>query len=88
LRIEPGSFDVVYSVGLVEHFDEPAGVIEQHVRFARPRGITVVSIPGYGVQRYFDPDNLAYVPLNQRAKIGFNMHDRGDTRVGRVEWTS
>jgi 2-polyprenyl-3-methyl-5-hydroxy-6-metoxy-1,4-benzoquinol methylase len=60
----PGGFDLVYSVGLVEHFDEPARVIESHVRLTKPGGSTLVLVPNYGgiygrLQRYFDPDNLA-----------------------------
>jgi SAM-dependent methyltransferase len=58
------SFDLVYSVGLVEHFDQPGPVIESHVRLTRPGGRTLVIVPNYGglygrLQRYFYPENLA-----------------------------
>ncbi|HSF02353.1 MAG TPA: class I SAM-dependent methyltransferase [Solirubrobacterales bacterium] len=60
----PDAFDLVYSVGLVEHFDDPAPVIESHVRLTRPGGRTLVLVPNYGgvygrLQRYFHPENLA-----------------------------
>jgi 2-polyprenyl-3-methyl-5-hydroxy-6-metoxy-1,4-benzoquinol methylase len=60
----PSGFDLVYSVGLVEHFDQPAPVIESHVRLTRPGGRTLVIVPNYGglygrLQRYFHPENLA-----------------------------
>lgn len=60
----PGSFDAVCSVGLVEHFDDPAPFIRQHALLARPGGRIVVAVPNYGgllgrVQARLDPGNLA-----------------------------
>ncbi len=60
----PDSFDVVYSAGLIEHFDDPSEVVRQHVRLARPGGLALVTVPHYGgfygrYQRQLDPQNLA-----------------------------
>jgi len=57
-------FDVVFSVGLIEHFDDPRDIVKRHVAFARPGGVALMVVPNYGglygrLQRYFDPENLA-----------------------------
>ena len=58
------TFDFVYSLGLVEHFDNAAVVVEQHFRFLRPGGRALIAIPNYGgvygsLQARLDSDNLA-----------------------------
>lgn len=63
------SFDFVYSVGLIEHFDDPRDIVRLHVELARPGGTVLIAIPNYGgvygrLQRYFDPANLAIHNLN------------------------
>ena len=57
------SFDVVYSLGVVEHFQDPKPAIERHVAMAKPGGLVLITVPNYGgiygrIQRYFDPENL------------------------------
>lgn len=56
-------FDVVYSAGLIEHFDDPRPIVCAHVELTRPGGWTVITIPHYGgiygrLQHHFQPDNL------------------------------
>ena len=58
------SFDVVYSFGLVEHFEDPEPIVRAHVALSKPGGKVVIGVPHYGgiygrLQRWFDPDNLA-----------------------------
>jgi SAM-dependent methyltransferase len=44
--------DVVYSLGLIEHFDDPAAVVEAHLRFLKPGGLLVIGAPNlFGVSR-------------------------------------
>jgi SAM-dependent methyltransferase len=38
-------FDVVYSRGFIEHFDDPASVVERHARFLKPGGLLIILIP-------------------------------------------
>jgi 2-polyprenyl-3-methyl-5-hydroxy-6-metoxy-1,4-benzoquinol methylase len=57
------SFDVVFSVGVIEHFDDPREIVRQHVALTRPGGQTIIVIPNYGelygwMQARFDPANL------------------------------
>ena len=47
-------FDLVYSLGLVEHFDDPIPMIRKHVELAKPGGLVVVGLPNFlGVNRPF-----------------------------------
>ena len=60
---EPGSFDMVFSFGLIEHFDDPREIVRRHVMLAKPGGTVVITVPNYGgiygrIQRYFDAENL------------------------------
>jgi SAM-dependent methyltransferase len=46
-----GRFDVVYSSGLVEHFDDTRAVIAEHLKLIRPGGRLVIIVPNLqGVQ--------------------------------------
>jgi SAM-dependent methyltransferase len=39
------AFDVVYSSGLIEHFDDTAAVVAEHVRLLKPGGVLVLMVP-------------------------------------------
>jgi 2-polyprenyl-3-methyl-5-hydroxy-6-metoxy-1,4-benzoquinol methylase len=59
-----GSFDVVYSAGLIEHFGDPRAIVTEHLRLVRPGGTVVITVPNYGgvygsLQGYFDAENLS-----------------------------
>ncbi|UCF82793.1 MAG: class I SAM-dependent methyltransferase [Desulfobacteraceae bacterium] len=61
---QPESFDVVYSLGLIEHFDDPTDIVRRHVELLKPNGMALILVPNYGgiygrLQRYFDPANLS-----------------------------
>jgi len=48
------TFDVVYSLGLIEHFVDRALVVGQHVRLVRPGGYLVLGVPNFqGVTGWF-----------------------------------
>jgi 2-polyprenyl-3-methyl-5-hydroxy-6-metoxy-1,4-benzoquinol methylase len=71
-----GAFDVVYSIGVVEHFDDPTEVIELHAQFLRAGGTALIAIPNYGgiygrLQAQFDPENLAIHNLDMMHKSQF-----------------
>jgi SAM-dependent methyltransferase len=59
----PGSFDVVFSAGVIEHFADPSPVVRAHLRLLRSGGLLLVTIPDYSgvygwLQHYFDAPSL------------------------------
>ena len=47
------AFDFVYSLGLIEHFEDLCGVVERHVRLVRPGGTLLLGCPNYrGINRW------------------------------------
>lgn len=45
LPFEPATFDVVYSIGLIEHFVDPALLLAQQFRVLKPGGCLIVQVP-------------------------------------------
>ncbi len=43
--LEPGSFDIVFHQGLLEHFKDPAGLIEANLALLKPGGLLLVDVP-------------------------------------------
>jgi 2-polyprenyl-3-methyl-5-hydroxy-6-metoxy-1,4-benzoquinol methylase len=59
----PGSFDIVFSAGVIEHFEDPRDIVARHVQLLAPGGVAVIAIPNYGgvlgrMQEKLDPANL------------------------------
>jgi SAM-dependent methyltransferase len=57
------TYDVVFSTGLAEHFDDPLPILNAHARLAAPGGVVVVTVPNLRglnglVQLCFDRPNL------------------------------
>lgn len=47
-------FDIVFSLGFIEHFDDPAQVVEKHLALLKPGGILLLGVPNYaGIYRPF-----------------------------------
>lgn len=50
----PGAFDLVYSLGLIEHFTDLTAVVAAHARLVRPGGTLILGAPNVvGVNRWF-----------------------------------
>ena len=41
------SFDLVYSIGVIEHFDVPSKVIEKHLDLVKKDGFILITIPNF-----------------------------------------
>jgi SAM-dependent methyltransferase len=81
---ELGQFDVVYSLGLIEHFDDVPAVIERHVRLAKPGGLLVVGCPNLvGLNGWFlervAPDILA---KHNQAMMHLSTWDLFERKLG------
>jgi 2-polyprenyl-3-methyl-5-hydroxy-6-metoxy-1,4-benzoquinol methylase len=62
-QIPPGSFDFVYSIGVIEHFDDPLEIVACHIRVLKRGCNALILVPNYHgiygrLQQRFDPDNL------------------------------
>ena len=45
-------FDLVYSLGLIEHFSDPAAIVRKHVELAKPGGLVLLGMPNFrGISR-------------------------------------
>ncbi|MGZ4862406.1 MAG: class I SAM-dependent methyltransferase [Halobacteriota archaeon] len=45
-------FDIVYSLGFIEHFNDLSRVIESHLKFLKPGGILLIGVPNLrGINR-------------------------------------
>ena len=40
-------FDIVFSVGLIEHFDKPDSILEKHVGLLKPGGLLICIVPNF-----------------------------------------
>lgn len=59
----PATFDVVFSAGVIEHFEDPSPIVRDHLRLLRPGGRLLITIPDYSglygrLQGYFDAPSL------------------------------
>lgn len=67
-------FDLVYSLGVIEHHDDPSLMIQAHLRLAKPGGLVLIAIPNYSgkyltLQSIFDSENLKIHNLNLMSKV-------------------
>ncbi|MCK7489733.1 MAG: class I SAM-dependent methyltransferase [Anaerotruncus sp.] len=47
-------FDIVYSIGLLEHFSEPLAIIEKHTKLIKPNGLLMLGVPCFlGINKLF-----------------------------------
>lgn len=46
-RTDLPTFDVVYSLGLIEHFVDRVSVVEKHARLVRPGGLMILGVPNF-----------------------------------------
>ncbi len=61
---EEGAFDLVFSCGLIEHFEDPTPMVAAHMRLVAPGGTALIVVPNYSgiylkLQAWCDPENLA-----------------------------
>jgi len=46
-------FDLVFSLGFIEHFDNTAQVVEHHLKLVKPGGMLLIGVPNYaGIYKY------------------------------------
>jgi SAM-dependent methyltransferase len=78
-----GKFDVVYSLGLIEHFEDYVALIDAHASFLRPDGILILGCPNYsGIfetpLKWLRPKMMKQ---NDRRIMNFRSWDRFETAL-------
>jgi len=48
------SFDIVYSMGLIEHFKNPMEIIDIHIKLLKKGGFLIITIPNFRNSLYFN----------------------------------
>lgn len=56
-------YDIVFSAGFIEHFDNPEIIVKKHLELLKPGGLLFISLPNFlglngFVQKIFDKKNL------------------------------
>lgn len=88
--IEPRPvFDIVMSLGFVEHFDDPVGVICRHIDWLRPGGALVIGVPNFTglhgfAQRFLD---LSILQAHNTSIMGSHFFESLPARVGIERWS-
>ena len=52
------SFDIVYSMGLIEHFENPEEIIDIHIKLLKKGGTFIISMPNFKDSLYFTLNRL------------------------------
>ncbi len=47
MPFKDGAFDVVFSMGLIEHFSNPADIINTHINLTKKNGHVIIVVPNY-----------------------------------------
>lgn len=76
-------FDVVFSFGLIEHFDPPTEIIDKHIESIKPNGYLIIGVPNikkaiYGpLQAMINRENLkGYIHISDKKLANyFNEKD-------------
>lgn len=50
---EDESFDIVYSMGLIEHFENPTEIIDTHIKLLKRGGTLIITMPNFKDSLYF-----------------------------------
>jgi hypothetical protein len=82
--ISPKLYDLVFSIGLIEHFDDTERIVNGHIKFMNQNGVLLIIIPNFQgvngiIQRLFDMENYKkhYIECMDKAYLrpyfsGFN----------------
>jgi 2-polyprenyl-3-methyl-5-hydroxy-6-metoxy-1,4-benzoquinol methylase len=85
------SFDLVYSLGVIEHFNDPLPVVEIHTQLLKPGGVALITIPNYSglygwlLQR-FAPESLAIHNMDIMSPVALKNLAPSDPRYRARSW--
>jgi 2-polyprenyl-3-methyl-5-hydroxy-6-metoxy-1,4-benzoquinol methylase len=51
--LEENSFDIVYSMGLIEHFEDPKKIIDAHIKLVKKGGMLIITMPNFNIRSLY-----------------------------------
>ncbi len=78
------AFDVVLSLGFIEHFEDLDHVVEQHVKLLKPKGTLLIGIPNFsGINHLFlKHTNLEILQLHNVASMDIRKWSSFESKLG------
>lgn len=67
-------FDMVFSLGLIEHFEPPTNIIKVHLELTKPGGFTIIGIPNLKYSIYYFLQKI----VNKKALRDHVLIDKND----------
>ena len=52
MSFKEGTFDMVFSNGLIEHYDKKQELVNEHVRVLKKNGLCLITVPSSGIDGY------------------------------------
>ena len=52
MPFKPNTFDIVFSTGLIEHYDDKQNLVNEHVRVTKSKGLCIITVPSAGPDAY------------------------------------
>ncbi|MEK0421783.1 MAG: hypothetical protein RLZZ161_1634 [Bacteroidota bacterium] len=95
LAAEPAhqTFDFVFSIGLIEHFEDTQAILKAHVKYVKSGGRLFLILPNFtGIngwfQRRFDKDNYVkhYIPCMNPEMLKNTLSELGGKQVQGGYW--
>lgn len=89
-EIEPRPiFDIVMSLGFVEHFDDPVAVLKRHIDWLRPGGALVIGVPNFTglhgfAQRLLD---ISILKAHNTTIMNANFFESLQAHLGVKKWS-
>jgi 2-polyprenyl-3-methyl-5-hydroxy-6-metoxy-1,4-benzoquinol methylase len=74
--LESESFDVVYSMGLIEHFNNLSEIIDAHIKLLKKNGILILTVPNFRNSLYLDLAKVTGVKKGILATHNLNAMDK------------
>jgi 2-polyprenyl-3-methyl-5-hydroxy-6-metoxy-1,4-benzoquinol methylase len=68
--LDEESFDIVYSMGLIEHFENPNEIIDIHIKLLKKGGTLIITIPNFNNSMYF-----SILKILRKEKIILETHN-------------
>ncbi len=74
-------YDIVYSLGVIEHFDNMLSIVKKHLIFLKKGGILMIGVPNFlGINKYLmkrlSPKRLSEHNLNAMDKSNWNKFEK------------